>query len=93
MLFSAYFDFLCVPLRVLFCPGLSRQLPLEADEAAYTFLLTTLPEDWTDDEKTAEFYRLRWQIELLFKHLKSLLSLDVLRAKNQALARSYLLEN
>jgi hypothetical protein len=61
------------------------------DAAAYTFLLTTLPEDRANDEEIAELYRLRWQVELLFKRLKSLLSLDALRAKNQALARSYLL--
>lgn len=61
------------------------------DAAAYTFLLTTLPEVRASDEEIADLYRLRWQIELLFKRLKSLLNLDALRAKNQALARSYLL--
>ena len=61
------------------------------DAAAYTFLLTTLPDGRANDEEIAELYRLRWQIELLFKRLKSLLSLAALRAKNQALARSYLL--
>lgn len=61
------------------------------DAAAYTFLLTTLPRDRADDEEIAELYRLRWQIEILFKRLKSLLSLDALRARNPALARSYLL--
>lgn len=61
------------------------------DAAAYTFLLTTLPESRASDEEIADLYRLRWQIELLFKRLKSLLSLDALRAKNPALARSYLL--
>jgi IS4 transposase len=34
---------------------------------------------------------MRWQIELAFKRLKSLLNLDALRAKDPALARSYLL--
>lgn len=61
------------------------------DAAAYTFLLTTLPECRANDEEIAALYRLRWQIELLFKRLKSLLNLAALRAKNQALARSYLL--
>lgn len=61
------------------------------DAAAYTFLLTTLSGSRADDEEIADLYRLRWQIELLFKRLKSLLNLDALRAKNQALARSYLL--
>ena len=61
------------------------------DAAAYTFLLTTLSESRAGDEEIADIYRLRWQIELLFKRLKSLLSLDALRAKDQSLARSYLL--
>nr|MDN1021419.1 transposase [Escherichia coli] len=33
-------------------------------------------------EQVADCYRLRWQIELAFKRLKSLLHLDALRAKN-----------
>jgi len=59
--------------------------------AAYTFLLTTVPEGKLADEGVADLYRMRWQIELLFKRLKSLLILDALRAKNPDLARSYLL--
>jgi len=61
------------------------------DAAAYAFLLTTLPVDRGNDEEVADLYRLRWQVELLFKRLKSLLNLDALRAKDPALARSYLL--
>jgi len=61
------------------------------DAAAYAFLLTTLPVERGSDEEIADLYRLRWQVELLFKRLKSLLSLDALRAKDPALARSYLL--
>jgi hypothetical protein len=59
--------------------------------AAYTFLLTTVPEGKLADEGVADLYRMRWQIELLFKRLKSLLVLDALRAKNPDLARTYLL--
>jgi hypothetical protein len=58
--------------------------------AAFTFLLTTLPEEQIAAEDIADLYRLRWQVELAFKRLKSLLSLDALRAKDSALARSYL---
>ena len=34
---------------------------------------------------------MRWQIEITFKRLKSLLHLDQLRAKEPALARAYIL--
>ena len=61
------------------------------DAAAFTFLLTTLAQDRAEDEEIAELYRLRWQVELLFKRMKSLMGLDSLRAKDPALARSYLL--
>lgn len=37
-----------------------------------------------------ELYRLRWQVEIAFKRLKSLLDLDRLRARDPALARCYL---
>ena len=39
-----------------------------------------------------ELYRLRWQIELALKRIKSILRLD-LRAKTADLARTYLLAN
>ena len=42
-------------------------------------------------EQVLRLYRLRWQVELLFKRLKSLLHLDHLRAQDPRLAQSYLL--
>jgi IS4 transposase len=38
-----------------------------------------------------QLYRLRWQIELLFKRFKSLLGLGDLPAKQRDLARSWML--
>ncbi len=61
------------------------------EAAAFTFLLTTLPESRISAEDIADLYRMRWQVELAFKRLKSLLSLDALRAKDPALARSYVM--
>lgn len=61
------------------------------EAASFTFLLTTLPEDSACAEEIGELYRFRWQIELLFKRMKSLMGLDSLRAKDPALARTYLL--
>lgn len=59
--------------------------------AAFTFLLTTVEEGQIQDIALAELYRVRWQIELAFKRLKSLMGLDALRAKDPLLARTYLL--
>ena len=61
--------------------------------AAYTFLLSTVPERMASRVDLAELYRVRWQIELAFKRLKSLVHLDALRAHDPALARTYILGN
>jgi hypothetical protein len=57
--------------------------------AAYFFVLTTLPPTVTAMQVLA-IYRLRWQIEMAFKRLKSVLHIDALRAKDPELARTYL---
>ncbi len=43
--------------------------------------------------RVADCYRLRWQIELAFKRLKSLLHLDALRAKEPELAKAWIFAN
>ena len=43
--------------------------------AKYILVFTTLPADRYDDDFCLEWYRLRWQIELIFKRLKSLAGL------------------
>lgn len=48
-------------------------------------------EDAVTPLQILETYRFRWQIELAFKALKSLLFLDNLRARDPALAQTYLL--
>ena len=45
------------------------------------WILTTLPSGMASPEEIMRMYRLRWQIELLFKRLKTLLHLDALPAK------------
>ncbi len=56
-----------------------RVVQAETLEAAgHVLLLTSLPEDEYSAEQVADCYRLRWQIELAFKRLKSLLHLDAL---------------
>lgn len=59
--------------------------------AGFVLLVTNLPVEEFDILTVLSFYRLRWQIELLFKRLKSLLALDNLRSKDQYLAQTYLL--
>jgi len=54
-------------------------------------LVTSLDQETAGAEQLGELYRLRWRIELAFKRLKSLLSLDRLPAKDEGLARTWIL--
>jgi len=58
--------------------------------AEYMLLLTSLPQAGFAPDLVAALYRLRWQIELAFKRLKSLAGFARLPAKDPALARSWL---
>jgi hypothetical protein len=58
--------------------------------AGYVLLLTSLAADDWPVRKVLELYRLRWQIELAFKRLKSLVHLDDLPAKDPDLARCWI---
>lgn len=59
--------------------------------AGFVILVTNLPTDTWEAARVLWLYRLRWQIELRFKQLKSLLQLDHLRAQDPRLAQTYLL--
>jgi hypothetical protein len=59
--------------------------------AGFVMLLTNLPADPWSTTRVLTLYRLRWQVELVFKRLKSLLHFDHLRAKDPELAQTYLL--
>jgi Transposase DDE domain len=63
--------------------------PRSLQAAGYVLLLTSLPDEHTA-EAILQLYRLRWQIELLFKRFKSLLGLGDLPAKQRNLARSWI---
>ena len=58
-------------------------------EAATGEVTIPIPDDFPTAD-VLEFYRLRWQIELVFKRLKSLLHLDQLPAKDPDLARCWI---
>jgi len=59
--------------------------------AAYVFVITDLPRDEVTCLQVLELYRMRWQIELVFKRLKSILGFKRLRAKDDKLCQTYLL--
>jgi hypothetical protein len=59
--------------------------------AGFVLLLTSLPAETWEASRVLWIYRLRWQIELQFKRLKSLLHFDHLRAQDPRLAQTYLL--
>lgn len=74
------------------CNGAQKPDPRSLRAAHYTYVLTDLSQDQAPAVQVLELYRLRWQIELAFKRIKSLLRLD-LRAKDAALARTYIFAN
>ena len=63
--------------------------PRSLQAAGFVMLLTSLPDAHTA-EAILELYRLRWQIEVLFKRFKSLAGLGDLPAKQRNLARSWI---
>jgi hypothetical protein len=58
--------------------------------AGYLMLLTSLPVETWPPLRVLSSYRLRWQVELAFKRMKSLVGLEELRAKDPALARAWI---
>lgn len=71
-----------------------KQHPLNENTilaAGYVILLTNLPAETWSGRLILALYRMRWQIELAIKRLKSLIHIDHLRAKDPQLAQTYLL--
>ena len=61
------------------------------EAAGFLFVLTNLPaEDWPA-AAVLDLYRVRWQVELAIKRLKSIWQLDQVRAQDPALVQTYLL--
>jgi|SRR5215203_4654880 len=59
--------------------------------ADFVLFITNLPAAQWSAHQIVQLYRLRWQVELYFKRLKSILHLDHLRAHDPKLASVYLL--
>ena len=66
----------------------AREVTLEY--GAWIVVVTTLPEDEYPAGAILEWYRIRWQIELAFKRLKSLADVGHLPKKDAASCRSWL---
>ena len=63
------------------------------EAAGHVLLLTSLDPLEYPAKRVGALYRLRWQVEIAFKRLKSLLHLDALRAKDPELARAWIFTN
>jgi hypothetical protein len=59
--------------------------------SGWVLIFTSLPKEILDAEMASSLYRIRWQVELTIKRMKSLLRVDKLRAfKDSPLAELYL---
>ncbi len=67
--------------------------PMTLASARFLMVLTSLPADKATAAEALAAYRLRWQVELAFKRLKSGLGIDRLMARDPAMARSWLLSH
>ena len=63
--------------------------PQTLEAANYVFVFTTLPET-VSAQQVLHVYRLRWQVELEFKRLKSLVNIGHLKKHDAQAARSWL---
>jgi len=64
--------------------------PETEEMAGYVILFTTLPKNDYPLKEVLELYRVRWQIELVFKRLKSLAGLGHLPKHDERSARAWL---
>jgi hypothetical protein len=71
--------------------GKGTMSPQRLEYACWVMVFTTLPEDTSNAEQVLEGYRLRWQIELTFKRLKSIVQLGHVPKLDDQSARAWLL--
>jgi len=64
--------------------------PETLEAAGYVFVFTTAPANRLSPRQALEFYRGRWQIELVFKRLKSILGLNHLRRGEDQSAQAWI---
>lgn len=64
--------------------------PRTLESAGFLYVLTNVPAQQLSAQGVLEVYRFRWQIEMNFKQLKSVLDLNSIPAKDPALARTWI---
>jgi len=69
----------------------ARAVAARTRKGTVIWLLTTLSVEQAAWRELMQLYRLRWQIELFFKRLKSLLHLDALPSRQGPTAKSWML--
>jgi hypothetical protein len=69
----------------------ARLMAVRTKTGSVTWVITTVPSSAASDIDIMELYRVRWQIELEFKRLKSLLWLDKLPSRHGPTAESWIL--
>lgn len=67
--------------------------PLAVAAAGHVMLVTSIGQDEINAADLLALYRLRWQVELAFKRIKSLLGMRIVPTKDPDLARTWLCSN
>ena len=70
--------------------GKGRVTPEKREYAGYVLVFTTLSKDRASVQQVLECYRLRWQIELTFKRLKSIVQLGHVPKHDDQSSRAWL---
>jgi hypothetical protein len=70
--------------------GKGKDTPENREYACYVLVFTTLPKDRATARQVLECYRLRWQIELTFKRLKSIVRLGHVPKHDDQSSRAWL---
>src|SRR5262245_3180746 len=70
--------------------GKGKVTPEKREYACYVLVFTTLPKNQATTRQVLECYRLRWQIELTFKRLKSIVQLGHVPKQDDQSSRAWL---
>lgn len=70
--------------------GKECDTPENREYACYVLVFTTLPKNRASTRQVLECYRLRWQIELIFKRFKSLVQLGHIPKQDDQSSRAWL---